>query len=441
MAAVLPLAAVLVGCGRVTIDPNDYLEVKFDGMDSVAKAAYSVDYEKMVTDNLKAFGIKSKKDDHDIERAVKKLKKYLGGELDETRNLSNGDKITFKWDDDDINKLEKKYKIKLKVSDKTIEVTDLEVPKEFDPFEYMTVEYSGIGENATMRISTNNDIPVKGLSFYADNTYGVKNGDKVTVTFGPSYYDESEIMDVCFEYGYKPTKLKKEITVEGIPTYVAKISEIEKASYDRMDKTALDRFKEQADEWDDKTLVDVELAGVDLYSDIDSYYTNNALCYIYKVTAKNPEAGKEEEKKDEEKKEEATEAENTTAAEETATKADEKKEEAAATTDEKKKDEAAETTKADDKQTTTEPKKEDKKNKDTFVYYYFTIFENVVTPDNSDSPNVRTVYPNYSSFFGLSGDAFKKGDVIFEGYETLDKLRAAIKEDYPDAKFETNIKK
>ena len=66
LVACLPLAAILVGCGRTTIDPNEYVEVKYEGMDSVARAYVEIDYEKMVTDNLKAFGIKSKKDDHAI---------------------------------------------------------------------------------------------------------------------------------------------------------------------------------------------------------------------------------------------------------------------------------------------------------------------------------------------------------------------------------------
>lgn len=447
MAAVLPLAAVIVSCGRVTIDPNDYLNVEFEGMDSVAVATYSIDYEKMVTDNLKAFDIKSKKDEKDIERAVKKLKKYLGGELDNTRELSNGDKITFEWDDDDIEKLEKKYNIKLKVSNKTIEVTDLDVPEEFDPFEYLDIEYTGVGENSVMSFKVDDDLPVN-LGFDADKKYGLKNGDKVTVTFGPSYYDEEDIMESCFNKGYKPTQIKKEYTVEGVPSYVEKIADIEKASYDRMDKYALDSFKELADSWDDKELVDVELAGVDLYIPKETgYFTpKNIVCYVYKVTAKNPEAGKEEEKKEEEKKEETTEAEKTTAAEETVTKADEKKEEATTTAaDDKKSEETTTTAKSEDKEKTTEAKKDDKKSKDTFTYYYYTLFENVVTPDNgkgSDFPNVSIIVPDSDIFFGeIYGEGFKKGNVVFDGFETLDKLRDSIKEDYKDAKFETDIKK
>ena len=132
---VLPLAAVLVSCGRAAIDPNDYLEVKYDGLDTVARANATVDYKQMVMDNLKAFGIKDEDDDHDIDRAVSKLKKYLGGELDKTSQLSNGDTIIFEWDDDKVEKLEKKYKIKLKVTDKEIKVTDLAERKEINPFD------------------------------------------------------------------------------------------------------------------------------------------------------------------------------------------------------------------------------------------------------------------------------------------------------------------
>jgi hypothetical protein len=446
MAAVLPLAVVLVGCGRVTIDPNDYLEVEFEGMDSIATADYSIDYEKMVTDNLKAFDIKSKKDEKAIEKAARKLEKYLGGELDNTRKLSNGDTITFEWNDDKVERLEKKYNIKLKISDKTIEVKDLEVPKEFDPFEYLDIEYSGVGDNSVMSLKVDGDLPVN-LGFDADKKYGVKNGDKVTVTFGPSYYDEDDIMDACFKKGYKPTQIKKEIKVEGVPSYVEKIDDIEKASYDRMEKYALDSFNELADKWTDKTLVDVSFEGVDMYIPKETgYFTpHNIVCYVYKVTAKNPEAAKEEEKK-----EEATEAEKTTAAEEATTRAEEKKEEATTTAaDDKKKEEAATTTKSEDKEKTTEAKKDDKKSdkKDdnTFTYYYYTLFENVITPDNgkgSDFSGITIEVPDSNVFFGdIYGEGFKKGNVIFDGFETLDKLRDYFKENYEGAKFETNIKK
>ena len=423
--AVLPIAAVLlVGCGEATINPNDYLKVEFNGMDTIATADYEIDYEKMVTDNLKAFGIKSKKDDHAIERAVKKLQKYLGGELDKTSSLSNGDEIVFEWDDDDVEKLENKYKIKLKLSDKTITVKDLEEAKKFDPFEYLDITYSGVGPDGQLSMDYDK-LPVDYISFYADKSYGLSNGDKVTVTFG---YDEDDTKDECFRQGYVPEKFEKEFTVEGLQQYVTKISEIEKKSYDKMDKYAQDRFMEDVeDNWEKKKLEDIELLGVNLYIPKEENYSmKNALCYVYKVTTTltKEAGGEEEEPTTEAATEKATEAATTTAEGATTTKAGETATEAT-------------TEKATEKPTEAAKKGEK-------VYYYFAWYQNVLSPGNDDSDYDASSYnePSYSNFFGVSGDAFAIDDVLYVGYENLDDLYKAVEDKfYYECKKETNIKK
>lgn len=444
---VLPLAAVLVSCGRAAIDPNDYLEVKYDGLDTVARANATVDYKQMVMDNLKAFGIKDEDDDHDIDRAVSKLKKYLGGELDKTSQLSNGDTIIFEWDDDKVEKLEKKYKIKLKVTDKEIKVTDLEEAKEFNPFDYITLEYNGVGPDAYAKVKVDSSLPVSYDYFKVTPSSGLSNGDKVTVTFGSSKSDEEYIKEDCFRQGYVPTLFEKEFKVEGVQSYVKKIDEVEKASYDRMDKYARKEFDKLADSWEKKKLKDIELIGVNLYTpkDENAYWGKNALCFVYKVTTNKPEGFKDD--KEEEKTTEApteaateakTEAETTTAKAEEATKAEDEKTTTTTAKDDKKSETTTTTAKADDK-------KDDKKaDKDSYTYYYFTSFVNVLTPDtNKDKeyPASNVQKPEYINFFGVSGDAFVKGNVLFEGFETLDDLNKAMETKYPKSKCETNIKK
>ncbi|WP_028520084.1 hypothetical protein [Ruminococcus flavefaciens] len=431
--ACLPIAAILVGCGRTTIDPNEYVEVKYDGMDTVARAYVEIDYEKMVTDNLKAFGIKSKKDDHAIERAAGKLEKYLSGELDKTSELSNGDEIVFEWNDDDVDKLEKKYKIKLKISDKNITVKDLEEPKKFDPFDYLEVSYTGVGPDGQIQLDYS-DLPVDYVSFYADPSYGLSNGDKVKVTFG---YSEDSAKEECFSQGYLPESFEKEYTVEGLQQYASKISEIDKKSYDKMDKYAQDRFMEDVeDNWEKKELKDLELLGVNLYIPKEENYSmKNALCYVYKVTT----TLKGEEKKEEEP---TTEAPTTTAEATT---------EAPTTTAEEKKEEGTTTAKADEKKEdateATAEKKEDKKEeakKGEKVYYYFAYYQNVLTPGDPDKEYDAQSYnePSYSNFFGVSGDAFSIDDVLYVGYENLDDLYKAVEDKfYYECKKETNIKK
>ena len=449
--AVLPLAAVMVSCGRAAINHNDYLEVKYDGLDTAARASFTVDYEQMVKDNLKAFGIKDEDDDHDIERAVTKLKKYLGGELDKTSQLSNGDTITFEWDDDKVEKLEKKYKIKLKVEDKEIKVTDLEEAKEFDPFDYITLEYTGVGPDAYAKVKVDSSFPVSYNYFRISPSSGLSNGDKVTVTFGSSG-DSDYIKEECFDEGYLPTSFEKEFKVEGVQSYVTKIDEVEKASYDKMDKYARAEFDKLVDTWEKKELKDIELVGVNLYTpkDKNAYWGKNALCYVYKVTTNKPEGFKDD--KEEEKTTEApteaateakTEAETTTAKAEEATKAEDDKTTTTTAKDDKKSETTTTTAKADDKK--DDKKTDDKKNsKDTYEYYYFTSFVNVLTPDNSKDKEYPASYvqkPEYFNFFGVSGDAFVKGNVLFEGFETLDDLNKAMEDKYPSSKCETNIKK
>ena len=452
--AVLPLAAVLVSCGRAAIDPNDYLEVEYDGLDTAARASCSVDYVQMVKDNLKAFGIKDEDDDHDIERAASKLKKYLGGELDKTTKLSNGDTIIFEWNDDKVEKLEKKYKIKLKVTDKEIKVTDLEEAKEFDPFDYITLEYTGVGPDAYAKVKLDSDFPVSYNYFKISPSSGLSNGDKVTVTFGSST-DSEYIKEECFEEGYLPTSFEKDFKVEGVQAYVAKLDEIEKASYDKMDKYARKEFDKLVDTWNGKELKDIELVGANFYTpkDKNAYWGKNALCFVYKVTTNKPEGFKDD--KEEEKTTEAateatteakteskTEASATTAKAEEATKAEDSKTTTTTAKDDKKSGTTTTTAKADDKK---DAKKDDKKaDKDSFTYYYFTSFVNVLTPDtNKDQeyPAASVQKPEYFNFFGVSGDAFAKGNVLFEGFETLDDLNKAMEEKYPKSSCKTNIKK
>ena len=210
-----------------------------------------------------------------------------------------------------------------------------------------------------------------------------------------------------------------------------------------MDKYARKEFDKLADSWEKKKLKDIELIGVNLYTpkDENAYWGKNALCFVYKVTTNKPEGfkdDKEEEKATEAPTEAATEAETTTSKAEEATKAEDEKTTTTTAKDDKKSETTTTTAKADDK-------KDDKKaDKDSYTYYYFTSFVNVLTPDtNKDKeyPASNVQKPEYINFFGVSGDAFVKGNVLFEGFETLDDLNKAMETKYPKSKCETNIKK
>lgn len=119
------LVILLAGCGRKTIVVNDYLSIEATGTDHLGTAKARLDWEKMVSDNLDVFNMKSMEDDAELLAVMLHLDKGLRGELDKTFGLRNGDQITYHWDDSGIEALEEKYNVTFKVEDVTITVSGL----------------------------------------------------------------------------------------------------------------------------------------------------------------------------------------------------------------------------------------------------------------------------------------------------------------------------
>ena len=284
--AVLPMAALITGCGRASINANDYLEVNIDGYDTVAQASYSIDYEKMIEDNAEAFGIDEKSGSEMLGLEML-MEEHLDGKLDKTSELKNGDEVVFKWDDNAAASIEEKYKVKIKLSEEKITVKDLEEAQKFDPFEFVNVVFDGISPNGSVKIDEKSEIPVKGISFTVDKTDKLSNGDKIKITFG-----SDSCTDDCFIQGYVPEATEKEYTVEGLASYIQKIDEVPKDAFDKMDAHAQDVMKAHvAESWSDSEgLKEMKLIGNYMLTPKDSSLStnvNNSLYFIYKMTAKD----------------------------------------------------------------------------------------------------------------------------------------------------------
>lgn len=287
MAAVIPMAVILTGCGRTAIDVNDYIEVDLSGYDTAGTATCNINFRKMIEDNSDIFGISGENDTKE-EGIIANIEDHLSGDIDKKEKLKNGDTLSFKWSKNETKALEKRYKkAKFNVSDKNIDVTDLDVPEEFDPFEYLKITYEGFAPNAEAILDITDSLPVGGIRFTADKTEGLSNGDTVKVTFG-----DADCEALCFDQGYKPTATEKTYTVEGLTAYAQKISEVAKDAYDKMDAHAQDVLKAYvAENWVNKNgLKKIELIGNYMLTPKDpSIYTsvNNKLYYVYKITAKD----------------------------------------------------------------------------------------------------------------------------------------------------------
>ncbi len=290
LAALIPLSLALVGCGKTTINVNDYLTLSCDGYDTVGNATYVLDYEQLVRDNLKAFKLEETANEMDIMSAAVAVDAVLEGALDKTDNITNGDTITFKWDESmDLTAFEELYPVKLEYSDETLEVSGLAQAEAFDPFDFVSVSYEGIAPSGSLRINVSNDI-LNGLQFTADKTEGLSNGDTVTITVTSTYGED--LASYCLTQGKLPSQTEKTFTVEGLSSYPMALSEIPADSLEKMDKHAQDCLNAYiAGEWDNPaSCKNITMIGNYFLAPKDPSiytYTKNYLYYVYKIDVEN----------------------------------------------------------------------------------------------------------------------------------------------------------
>ncbi|MBP1532763.1 MAG: hypothetical protein IK999_01355 [Ruminococcus sp.] len=196
----------------------DYVDVKFSGFDG--KGTALIEYKDgMPVSNIRVI-------------------------LDnETATLSNGDKVTLKFSDDDNivkeNCLQDGYNIT--TFTKEITVSGLEHLKDVDLFDYLEVTFSGTSPNGTATIKQKDNSPVQYIEYTASKTDGLSNGDTVKLTLSGNYE----------ESGVKPAVTEKEYTVEKLPYYIKELSQIPEDTMEKMKANDKDIFEAYvASNWD-----------------------------------------------------------------------------------------------------------------------------------------------------------------------------------------------
>ncbi len=269
------------GCGRTEINMNDYLIISYDGYDTIGTAEYSIDVDSLIENNTKAFERK----DSNPASAKSQLKTLLKGELDKTENLSNGDTVTFKWNESDKEIIEKNYKVTLNFADKTDTVSGCKEPESFDPFEYLNCEFDGIIPYALPRISAKENMPVD-LRFYDEKGGYVQNGDKVHIKLVvPDNTEELSVEEYCLRSGYAPTETETDVTVEGLSCYPQTIAEIPKDAFDELNSHGQDIIKSDLDA--NKKLDSLKeftlLGNYMLQAQVTTGRIGNLLYFVYKI--------------------------------------------------------------------------------------------------------------------------------------------------------------
>ena len=243
-----------------TIDVSKYMTLSADGYNTVGKLNISFDTEKLEKDYGKQITTRFKKqmknlkdDTYGLSSLTASL--YDGyetdlfaetcatGSADKTKNLSNGDVVTYTWDDNS-DEAEEAFGVKVKYSNITYTVSGLASVNTFDAFDGVDVEFSGISPDGR---ATVNSLPTaaeaQGLYYTLDENSGLSNGDTVTLTVHSNRDDFSDCID---KYGAMPQATEKTFTVEGLNEYVTSADTLSDSVLVSLQNQAEDVFKSYA---------------------------------------------------------------------------------------------------------------------------------------------------------------------------------------------------
>lgn len=187
------LALFLLAACSSSKDVTEYVDVSFSGIDSIGKAHYSIDEEKLYSDIFDFDPELNFPDDKTITE-ISTIASAYKVKLDHDQNLSNGDTVTLTIS------VDKEKTKKIKGGEIEFTVEGLEDAKDITP--YVDVSFSGLDSQGTAEYDIDEDQLLNDLFGYdiddnaeaqindlkaaysieLDKDKNLSNGDKVTVT-------------------------------------------------------------------------------------------------------------------------------------------------------------------------------------------------------------------------------------------------------------------
>lgn len=129
----------------------------------------------------------------------------------------------------------KQYKIEYVCESKEYTVEGLKETKKIDPFEGITVEFSGTSPNVSAKVVNNSkDEVYENIYYDLSKSYDIKIGDTITVTVSndPEYFVEA--------YGCVFTSTTKDFKCTAVDQYVSKTADIKEDTLNAMKKQTED---------------------------------------------------------------------------------------------------------------------------------------------------------------------------------------------------------
>lgn len=225
----------------VQINLNDYVHVEFSGDNMAGYALAGINKEKFLLDHIN--NISFNKENVQVyrelygdtdESAAKAVLRYISVSLDKSNYLSNDDVVNTVWKID-TEKISTYFEIDYTCSSQPFIVSGLKDAETFDPFEGLSVTFSGIAPYGEVNVCSDY-ISNFGGTYQPSKSDNLRNGDTITITY--TCPDKAEMISQC---GMYPSCYENTYTVSGLNKYVQSVSEISKEDYDKLVSDAAEK--------------------------------------------------------------------------------------------------------------------------------------------------------------------------------------------------------
>lgn len=266
---------------RKTIELKDYIEVDFDGYDTMGTAKVELNYDDFYEATIKAMG-KTESSASDRVKLKASLVYYgISLTVDKSSELSNGDTITIdaSIDKDAVNSAD----VIIKFDSYDVEVEGLDKVTEVDIFDDVTLKFRGLDGDASVDVeNTSSDSHIKDLWISASPSYNLSVGDEITLSiddYYQTYYLEN--------YGIKIKETTKKYTVtkDDVDTYITKVEDISDDLMSTIKDNALEEIKSSYS-YSSHKLSKIEYVGSYLVYTKEDYTANtyNEFYAVYTAT-------------------------------------------------------------------------------------------------------------------------------------------------------------
>lgn len=271
------VVTIMVVTSPTTIDLKSYIECTFEGYDHMGEADVIIDFNKVAEDYTKELDIKGA---NELSSALITMNECVVVKVDKYTGYTNNDEFIVKLDIDNT-LMKERYNCELECEDIICVVSNLVELTTYNPFDDMSIEYSGnIEYEATAKVSCRGEygnIIEKSIGYGTGTWKEVYNGQEIKIKL-------SKDQEWFAEQGLYVTEFEKTYIVDGLDTYRnIKVSDIDAEHIEANKKEVTQKIMSQMEK-----VTGVEYIGamVEQKGPEARYYTkfDNRISLVYKVS-------------------------------------------------------------------------------------------------------------------------------------------------------------